>query len=555
MPDNKWLLAAAALLLSGCAAHIPARSYLPPSGPTVWNFTDPFDPLTASTGTAKLGYRDPLGTGWGRKLTAFSRASKRNLPSVNGIDVRVMAFPAAAPEQGYSVTHNSPPNGVYAGEGYVSNYTLVMDLLMPKGGTESYRSLYQTDAGNNDDGELFVVNRPGGGVGVADIYNGAVSTGAWHRLAWTVQCAMGTGGTGKINKFIDGRFVGGQYTPGTGARCRWGLDPGFYLFTDNDGETGRGFLTSLMYTDRVMTLKELAALGGPSGMGADVPGFAASAPQHKASKRVRIIGHRADAGNNPENTLAGIRQAFDAGADIVEVDVRPSADGALVLMHDEDVRRTTDGAGLVSEKSLSELKELDAGSWYDLRYAGERVPTLEEALLAAKGRGKLLLDVKGYNTGYAIQQALKKAGAASDAVLITQNSTLQVAQDFKDNVPGAPMIWSGAMPEIRSPEAFAALKKDGIAGFDLDISVSVMTKEFVKAAHDAGILVFVFTVLDPDTMLRMIDLGVDGMETDYPALLNSLMPATEPPPKKISVLKHGYKLEAGFDGDVATELF
>ena len=227
MPDKKWLLtAAAALLLSGCA-HMPAKPYVPPSGPTVWNFTDPFDPLTASTGTAKLGYRDPLGTGWGRKTTAFIRASKRNLPSVNGIDVRVMAFPATSSGQGYSVTHNSPPNGVFARDGFVSNYTLVMDLLLPKDGPESYMSLYQTDAGNNDDAELFVVNKPGGGLGVADIYNGVVSTGAWHRLAWSVQCAMGPGGTGKINKFIDGRFVGGQYTPGTGARCRWALDPAF----------------------------------------------------------------------------------------------------------------------------------------------------------------------------------------------------------------------------------------------------------------------------------------------------------------------------------------
>ena len=553
MADNKRLLsAAAALLLSGCA-HMPAKPYVQPSGPTVWNFTDPFDPLTASTGTAKLSYRDPDGTGWGPKTTFFTRASKRNLPLVNGFDARIMAIPATTPSQGYSVVHNSPPNGVYARDGYVSNYTLVMDLLMPKGGTESYRSLYQTDPGNTDDAEMFVENKPGGGMGVSGLYHGEVTPSAWHRLAWSVQCAMAVGGSGKINKFIDGRFVGGQYTPLGGAPCRWSLGPVFSLFADNDGETGRIFLTSLMYTDRFMSMAELSALGGPSGLGADIPGPAAPAQKPAAKRRVQVIVHRADAGYEPENTLAGIKHAFAAGADMVEVDVRPCADGTAVLMHDEDVRRTTDGSGLASEKSLSELKRLDAGSWLDQRYAGERIPTLAEALLAAKGRGRLLLDVKGYNMGFSIAEAMKKAGVGPEAVYLSQGNSLDVAEDLLKNVPGARLIWEGNPPESLTAANFDALKQKGIAGFDID--VSTITKEFVKAAHDGGLPVFVFTVLDPDVMLRVIELGVDGMETDYPAVLNSLMPVKEPPQKKISVIKHGYKLEAGFDGDVAAELF
>lgn len=518
-------LPALALALHGCA-HIPAppaKKYYPPSGPTVWNFTDPSNPLAASTGTAKLRYRDPGNTGWGARTTVFARAGKLRLPKVNGIDARVMAFPAATPSQGYVVIHNSPPNGVFAGDGYVSNYTLVMDLLFPKSGSGYYRSLYQTGVGNKDDADMFVENKPAGRMGVSNVYDGSVSAGAWHRLAWSVQCSTGPGGTGQIVKFIDGRFVGGQYTPEDGGRCRWALGPYFYLFTDNDGETGRGFLTSLMYTDRVMSMKELAALGGPSGMGADIPGPAAPAPPRLASKRVGIIAHRANSGDNPENTLAGIRAAFDAGADIVEVDVRPTAGGELVLMHDEDVGRTTNGSGLVSEKSLSEIRELDAGSWYDLRYAGERVPTLAEALLAAKGRGKLLLDVKGYNTGGAIKQAMEKAGAAPDSVWITQGPTLQVAGDFKDNLPGTPMIWEGNMPDKRGPEALAAMKKEGIAGFDID--ESVLTKDFVDAAHAAGMFVFAYTIMEPDNMLRMIAMGVDAMETDYPGELHSMMSA------------------------------
>ena len=523
MPRNTHFLAAALSLgLSGCAHVPPPNFYSAPAGPTVWNFNSPAGPFAASTGTARLGYHDPQNSGWGPKETVFARASELKLPRINGIDAFVMAFPAANPSQGYSVIHNSPPNGAYARNGYPSNYTLVMDLLFQESGEKSYTGLYQTSADNSNDAEMFVVNKPGGGLGVAGIYNGAVSTGTWHRLAWTVQCGIESGGAGQISKFIDGRFVGGQYTPEKGQKCRWSLDPVFILFADNDGETARGFVASLMYTDRVLPLREIAALGGPSGRGADIPGPAPSKPPRTAKRRVQVIGHRANTGNNPENTLAGIRQAFDAGADLVEVDVRPSAEGVPVLMHDATIERTTNGEGKVSDKYLAELKKLDAGSWFDLSYAGERVPTLAEALLAAKGRGILFLDIKGIEMGRAIQRALKQAGVGPEAVWLSQGDSLLVAEDYGRNIPGAPIVWEGTPPATFTPDYLKSLKQKGYAGFDLD--ADLVRKEYIDIAHAAGMFVSVYTVLDTDSMLRLIDLGVDAMETDYPAELNSLMP-------------------------------
>ncbi|MDO8805250.1 MAG: glycerophosphodiester phosphodiesterase family protein [Elusimicrobiota bacterium] len=513
--------AALALGLSGCA-HVPPNFYSAPSGATVWNFTDPADTFAASTGTAKLGYRDPGNTGWGPKGTVFAKAGALKLPLINGLDAPVMAFPAAEPSQGYSVTHNSPPNGVYAREGYVSNYTMVMDLLLKDGGKKYRKSLYQASAGNNNDAEMFVENKPGGGLGAKWNHGGTVSTGTWHRLAWAVQCSVESGGTGQISKFIDGLFAGGQYTPGDGALCGWSLEPVFHLFTDDDGETGPGFLASLLYTDRMLTMQELAALGGPSGRGADVPGPRAPAPAALAGRRIQVIGHRANTGNNPENTLAGIRQAFDLGADLVEVDVRLSASGVPVLMHDEDVRRTTNGSGPVTEKTLGELKALDAGSWFDRRYAGEKIPTLAEALREAKGRGKLFLDVKGLDMGRYIKMALKEAGVGQDAVWLSQGSSLDAAANYRKHVPGAPVVWEGTPPAAPTAELFDSLKQKGFAGFDIDYAL--VTKEFIDAAHSAGMFVSVYTVLDTANMLRMIKLGVDAMETDYPAELNALLP-------------------------------
>lgn len=93
-----------------------------------------------------------------------------------------------------------------------------------------------------------------------------------------------------------------------------------------------------------------------------------------------VIGHRGAAATAPENTLAGIRQASELGALWIEFDVKLTRDGHAILMHDERLERTTDGAGRVAETTLAEVKRLDAGSWFGPAFRGEPVPTFEEAL-------------------------------------------------------------------------------------------------------------------------------------------------------------------------------
>ncbi len=487
---------------------------------TVWTFTDPQDPLAASQGPAKLSYRDPTNTGWGPLLTRFEKTSMLGLPPVNGNDKTVMAFPATDKDQGYTITHHSLPNGVFADDGYVSNYTLIMDILWTRENSGGYRSFYQAGADNSDDAEFFAENKVSGGIGVEGNYPGELSPDQWHRVAIAVQCALGPGGTGQLHKYIDGRFVGGQYTPGNGPRCRWALESVFHLFTDNDDETAEGYVSSVMYVDRLMSMDEVTALGGPVAEGANFRGTNPPPVIDTAERRVQIIAHRANSGYSPENTLVGISQAFDEGADAVEVDVRITKDGELVLMHDEDITRTTVGIGLVSNISLAELKNLDAGSWFSPFYAGEQIPTLTEALKAAKGRGKLLLDVKSLQIGSSIKKSLYEAGVGDDAVWLSQNVSDTAAVDFKDNVPDAGILWGGV--PLLTTDAFDALKAQGVTGFDVDYKLA--SKEFVDAAHANGMDVYDYTVKDPDTMLSMISLGVDGMETDFPAVLDSLMP-------------------------------
>ena len=111
-------------------------------------------------------------------------------------------------------------------------------------------------------------------------------------------------------------------------------------------------------------------------------------------QRPNVQAHRGYSERYPENTLLAIEEALKVGADQIEIDVGLSADGHLVIIHDERVDRTTDGRGAVRDLTLEQLKQLDAGSWKDPAFAGERIPTLSETLEAVRGRAALNIEIK-----------------------------------------------------------------------------------------------------------------------------------------------------------------
>src|SRR5260370_28010658 len=106
--------------------------------------------------------------------------------------------------------------------------------------------------------------------------------------------------------------------------------------------------------------------------------------------RVWVIGHRGAMGHCPENTFVSFERALELGADLVELDVHLTRDGALAVIHDETVDRTTDGHGLLKDHTLSELKLLDAGAWFGPGYAGQRISTLDEVLDWAHEHGTMV---------------------------------------------------------------------------------------------------------------------------------------------------------------------
>ncbi len=114
----------------------------------------------------------------------------------------------------------------------------------------------------------------------------------------------------------------------------------------------------------------------------------------QSSSTVQMVCHRGANRSAPENTLASTRAAFDLGADYVELDVRQSADGELVVIHDATLDRTTDGSGPVEALTMAEIARLDAGSWFNADFGGERVPTFADVLTGAQGRGGLYVEIK-----------------------------------------------------------------------------------------------------------------------------------------------------------------
>ena len=214
------------------------------------------------------------------------------------------------------------------------------------------------------------------------------------------------------------------------------------------------------------------------------------------------IGHRGAAGHAPENTLAALEQAIKLGVDLVEFDVRRSSDGALVLVHDRTVDRTTNGQGSVESLPLSVLRGLDAGG-------GERVPLLEEALACLNGRAGAMVE-------------LKVAGIAAEVCLTVK------AADFQDSVIYASFLHEELLT-VRSLMAdaltLALFESEPIHATDFilharathaGLALDSVNSGNIQALQGRGIKVFVFTVDEPDDIDRMKRLGVDGIISNFP---------------------------------------
>jgi len=230
------------------------------------------------------------------------------------------------------------------------------------------------------------------------------------------------------------------------------------------------------------------------------------------------IGHRGAAGLAPENTLAALRAAARAGAAMVEIDVRLSADGRPVLFHDDDLDRTSNGTGPVAGLTRAALSMLDAGSWFAPAFAGEPIPSLEQALGLCLELGLAVnIEIKpdagreAETARVALTTAAALWPAACPPPLVTSFST-EALQTARDIVPD----WSrgllvGAVP----PDWQARTQELGCAVLVAD--QAELNRSVIGAITAAGMTLLVYTLNDRERMRMLWREGIAAICTDYPS--------------------------------------
>jgi len=249
--------------------------------------------------------------------------------------------------------------------------------------------------------------------------------------------------------------------------------------------------------------------------------------EHK--KRPWVVAHRGYRGKFPENTLAAFEAAIDVEADMIELDVCLTSDRVPVVIHDETLDRTTDGKGLVSEHSLSDLKKLDAGSWFSAEFRNENIPTLEELLQKIRGRITVNIEIKlesfeapapPDSIEIQVCKLVEKLGM-TDSVIISSFEHLFFAriqrwyraQKKSTALRMAPLQGSPLAEEF----AVALCKRNKAYSYHPD--ESLVTHSLIQTLKADGLRIFPYTINDEKRMEQLIKWGVSGIISDEPERL------------------------------------
>lgn len=214
------------------------------------------------------------------------------------------------------------------------------------------------------------------------------------------------------------------------------------------------------------------------------------------------MGHRGAKAEAPENTLMSFERALHVGADMIELDVRETADGHLVCFHDPDVSGTTDGTGLVSELTLDEVRSLDAGQ-------AQKVPLLEEVLDFARGRIGVNIDVKVHGAEERILQLVEERKTVGTTMVSAfHHVMLEIMRELSSKITTA-LLFTDSIEDYVSH----AVEIDANA---INPKFEILTQEAVRSAQEVGLGVYPWTVNDRPSLQRMLEMKVNGIITDNP---------------------------------------
>ena len=220
------------------------------------------------------------------------------------------------------------------------------------------------------------------------------------------------------------------------------------------------------------------------------------------------------------------------GTDCIEIDVHQTMDSVLVVIHDEDIDRTTGGSGMIDELTFNEIRSHSAGRWFDPQYSDEKVPSLQEVLDLVRGRTRLLIEIKGGGKKYpGIEKRIIEAIYSRDArnwcavqsfhnqtlmTLHRMDSTLSLHKLIMFDLPVLPVYFD------------KGIQFGGIRDYNFVEAVNLnrrfVSEAFVSMLHRNGFKVHVWTVNDSLEIVRLFQMGVDGVITDFPNILEGEVP-------------------------------
>jgi glycerophosphoryl diester phosphodiesterase len=233
-------------------------------------------------------------------------------------------------------------------------------------------------------------------------------------------------------------------------------------------------------------------------------------------RSVLVFAHRGASGSRPENTLASFRRAGEEHADFVELDVQESSDGVVLVAHDRDLMKVARSPLQIWSSPADQLHEVDIGSYFSAEFKDERVPTLAEALEVCKGVCRMDIELKDYGKSQHLEERVvelvETAGMQNDTV------TMSLNRRMVENIKRLRPNWKAGLLAAK------AIGEPNRLPFDfLAVESGMATRSFIRNAHAAHKPVYVWTVNDPQRMVRMIGLGADGLITDRPALARDVL--------------------------------
>ncbi len=232
------------------------------------------------------------------------------------------------------------------------------------------------------------------------------------------------------------------------------------------------------------------------------------------SAQTKIIAHRGFSGIAPENTLISFQKAIECGADYFELDVHKTKDDSIVVIHDASVDRTSsnDMKGEIAKMTYSELTAVRVGYSEEFgdKYKNEKIPTLREALELAKGKIKVCIEIKVYDVEKEVLKIVNDLEVNDDVIIFSfYYPVLAGIRELDKNISTLYLINTADNAIINDAKAIESNAIGVGSGTDI-------TKEFLDIAHNSGMKVWKWTVNDEDEMQRLIDIGVDGLITDFP---------------------------------------